>query len=145
MDGLAEGFFNMQIRAGAKEILQCNGLSSKFGLELTERQAADLLESRLQALHATGRVELGSGVLKELIYAFCDSPFLTQENYSETLAALQEDFYCLKNESNDEITDDELIDLMKTVFDGRAQGSLEYMAEISLADLDRTVRGEGKE
>jgi hypothetical protein len=63
---------------------------------------AGALENRFQALQNTGRVEFGEGILKKLIYAFCDSPFMTQQNYEETISDLQE-FLFFKNESLDQI------------------------------------------
>ena len=38
------------------------------------------------------------------------------------------------------IPDDELIEFMKDVFDGKAQGSLEYLSGTSLEDLCRNTR-----
>ncbi|MPN09227.1 hypothetical protein SDC9_156516 [bioreactor metagenome] len=38
------------------------------------------------------------------------------------------------------ISDDELIEFMKQVFDGKAQGSLEYLSGTSLEELCRNTR-----
>lgn len=70
----------------------------------------------------TGRIEFAGGILPKLIYAFCDSPYIQQENYESTLAELQEAFYYFKSESLEQFTDDELIEFMVKVFNGRAQG-----------------------
>lgn len=67
------------------------------------------------------RVEFGGGVLKQLVRAFCASPYLDQENYADTLAQLQALFYHFKQESHDRIPDDELIAAMAQCFDGRAK------------------------
>ena len=40
----------------------------------------------------------------------------------------------------DELTDDELIDLMRKAFDGECQGSLEYLEETYLDQTARMVR-----
>ena len=40
----------------------------------------------------------------------------------------------------DRISDDELIEFMKTVFDGRAEGSLDYLSGTSLEELCRYAR-----
>lgn len=123
-----------------EELLDCNALTGRFGLSLSDRQIDALIENRFDALRATGRVEFGGGILKKLIYAFCDSPYISQENYEETLAELQDSFYYYKNESEDRISDDDLIGYMKTVFDGVAQGSLEYLSCTSLEALCRKAR-----
>lgn len=130
----------MQIHATMQELSTCNERTARFGLELSQKQMQALAEHRVNTLKNTGRIEFGEGVLKKLIYAFCDSPYITQETYEETLMDLQDSFYYFKNESMDRISDDELIEFMKTVFDGRAQGSLEYLSDISLEELCRYAR-----
>ena len=55
---------------------------------------------------------------------------------------LQESFYLYKNESLDELTDDELLEFMKEAFDGRCQGSLEYLEETVLEEFARNIRRE---
>lgn len=88
-------------------------------------------------LRAAGRIEFGGGILPKLIRAICDSPFIEQENYADVLAELQEIFYHFKNETRDRLTDDELIELMVGVFNGRAQGSAEYLAGLTAEALAR--------
>jgi hypothetical protein len=124
----------------AAQLAECNNLTGKYGLRLSDRQILGLLESRREALSQTGRIEFGEGVLKKLIEAFCDSPYVTQENYEETLAELQDAFYYFKNESLDSISDDELIGYMREHFDGECQGSLDYLSETTLEELCRRTR-----
>ena len=52
----------------------------------------------------------------------------------ETLKGLQEAFYRFKNESLDELSDDELIQLMKKYFNEECMGDLEYL-EGTVLDL----------
>jgi hypothetical protein len=85
-------------------------------------------------------VEFGGGILPKLIRAFCGSPYAERETWAETLALLQEAFYYFKSESGDRFTDDELIGFMVRVFDGRAQGSAEYLTGTSLEALCRAAR-----
>ena len=99
-----------------QEIRRCNEFSARFGLILNEEEIAKLAQSRSDALKRSGRVEFGGGVLPKLIYAFCDSPYLEQENYAATLEELQEAFYYYKSEALDLYTDDELIEFMVSVF-----------------------------
>lgn len=107
---------------------RCNALTVRCGLSLSRDQLDRLLQARSLALRDSGRVEFGGGILKDLILAFYDSPFLTQSNYEENLAGLQELFYYCKNESADSLTDDELITVMKDLFNGKANGSLDYLS-----------------
>lgn len=126
-----------QMLAARQELRECNAYSGRFGLTLRENEIAELTESRAEVLRAAGRIEFGGGILPKLIRAICDSPFIEQENYADVLAELQEIFYHFKNETRDRLTDDELIKLMVRVFNGRAQGSAEYLAGLTAEALAR--------
>jgi len=128
------------LRGEVAALAACNAFTVKYGLMLSESQLLRLDEARREALRANGRVEFGGGVLKKLIYAFCDSPYVQQQSWEETLAELQETFYTFKNESDDRLSDDELIEFMKKTFDGVAKGSLEYLAGTALEELCRNAR-----
>lgn len=110
-----------QMQAALAELAECNALTAGWGLSLSPVQMRMLAECRRSALRDTGRVEFGGGVLKQLVRAFCASPYLDQENYADTLAQLQALFYHFKQESHDRIPDDELIAAMAQCFDGRAK------------------------
>lgn len=109
-------------------IKKCNEYTSQYGLELSDNQISNLLERRKETLKETGRIEFREGIIDKLIKEFCDSPYINQENYAETLYELIETFYEYKNETMDLITDDELIEFMKKSFDGICQGDLEYLS-----------------
>lgn len=130
----------MQMLEARQELRELNDLTAQFGLYLSEEQIQSLVERRFGALKDTGRIEFGEGILKKLVCAFCDSPYISRENYEDTIIELQDSFYYFKNESNDLIPDDELIEFMKRNFNGKAQGSLDYLAGTSLEDLCRNTR-----
>lgn len=117
------------------DLSACNALTSRYGLTLSKTQISALVAQRFEALQSTGRVEFGAGVLPKLVEAFCDSVYVTQENYEETLSMLQELFYYYKSESLDTVSDDELIEFMRVNFDGPCQGALDYLADTSLEAL----------
>ena len=123
-----------------REIKDCETVSAQYGLSLTDAEILGLVESRKQALISAGRVEFGGGIMPKLITAFCDSPFIERGSWADTLAELQEAFYYFKTESEDRFTDDELISFMADVFNGRAQGSAEYLIGTSLEELCRYAR-----
>ena len=105
-------------------IKKCNELTIKFGVSLSDEAIERLINRRFEALKNTGRIEFGEGILKKLIEAFCDSPYIMQSNYEETLEELQDIFYFFKGEAMEQISDDELIEFMKRDFDGKCQGSI---------------------
>ncbi len=129
----------------AQGLREVNALTARYGLTLSEQDIATLVEKRAAALKETGRVEFGKGILEKLAFAFCDSPYLFQETYVETLLELQDAFYYFKNESLDALTDDELIAFMKEHFDGDCEGSVEYLTGTLLEDLCRDIRYEEEE
>ncbi len=127
-------------KQAVNEVVKCNDLTARFGLVLTQAQAAELVETRAVSLLDNGRVEFGGGVIDKLIREFCDSPFISAANYADTLHELIEAFYYYKNESLDLITDDDLIKFMKSAFDGACRGSLELLTHRELERLSRNLR-----
>ncbi len=122
------------------EIISCNRATSRYGLVLKESEAIELAETRSEALKGLGRIEFAGGTINKLIMAFCDSPYLDPSNYAETLNELLEIFYHFKNETLDEIDDDELISQMKKSFDQTCRGSVDLLKTRDLFNLSRRVR-----
>ena len=98
-------------------VIKTNETTERFGLSLTEQDAKLILAERKNALAEQKRIEFGEGIATKIIYEFCDSEYIHQSNYVETIIRLQEIFYLYKNEMHDEITDDELLHLMKEQFE----------------------------
>lgn len=130
----------MQLEAAKEEIRCCGELNALYGLVLTEQDITELVQLRGQALRSTGRVEFGGGILPKLIRAFCKSPYVDNRNYAAVLGDLQDAFYYFKNESEDLFSDDDLIEFMAGVFNGRAEGSTELLCALSLDELCRWTR-----
>lgn len=106
-----------------------NALGMRYGLALTEPDMRMLAEKQAETLRSTGRVEFGAGPYGKLIQALCDSPYLSQATYVDTLAALCELFYQFKGESGERWSDDELVDEMARLFGGPCQGSVELLGD----------------
>jgi len=122
------------------EIIDCNKITLRYGLALSAKEAVELVETRAAALRSNGRIEFGAGIINKLILKFCDSPFLSKHNYAEILNDLIETFYYFKNETLDEVGDDELLSLMKKYFDQNCQGSIELLQHRELELLARNIR-----
>lgn len=141
---MGEELFEIMLAARQKRevetIISSNQLTQQYGVTLSEKDALMLMENRRESLKESQRIEFGEGILPKLIYHFCDSPYIYQENYADTIAALQEIFYQYKNECLDEMTDDELLGCMKQFFDGPCQGSVEYLEETCLDEIARSIR-----
>lgn len=123
-----------------QKILEINQKTARYGLELTEADAKTLAENRNSELRKQQRIEFGEGILPKLIDAFCDSPYMDQGTYAETLIRLQEIFYLYKNEMLDEISDDELLQFMREQYDEICFGDLDYLEGTCLNHFAQAIR-----
>lgn len=122
------------------KVMETNQATEKFGLVLSEEDARLILGERKEALREQRRVEFGEGIVPKIIYEFCDSDFVDQNNYVDTIVRLQEIFYLFKNEMMDEITDDELLHFMREQFEEICFGDLDYLESTCLANFAQAVR-----
>lgn len=138
--GLVQSLFIARREEEIKSIIECNEFSKRYRVVLTEKDVNELLERRKENLVEEERVEFKGGILPKIIYEFCDSPYIYQQNYVETLEGLQTAFYMFKNECLDELSDDELLSLMKKYFNEECEGSLEYLEGTFLDIYCRNIR-----
>lgn len=123
-----------------KQLQDANQYAVKYGLELSNGDLELLLEEKNHVLKAEQRVEFGKSILPQIIYSFCDSAYVFQDNFLETLIRLQEIFFLYKNEMCDEITDEELLNFMKEQFEGVCYGDLDYLEGTCLELFGEEVR-----
>ena len=123
-----------------QKVMDTNRKTEQFGLELTQEDAKLLVEARGEELRRQKRVEFGEGILPKIIFAFCDSSYLSQDNYVETLVRLQEVFYLFKNESMDLLNDDELLEFMREQYEQTCFGDLDYLESTCLENFSQAVR-----
>lgn len=129
-----------QQRQELTKVLECNKKTEKFGLILSEEEANKLMLSRKTSLSQNQRLELGEGILPKIIHYFCDSQYINQEDYVETLEQLQEIFYLFKNETDDQLTDDELLDFMRYQYEEICFGNLDYLSNTCLERYAKSIR-----
>ena len=132
----------MQLAKAATELESCNREIERHGLSLTTQDIQALVVGRLESLEVSERVEFGRGVAKQIVLAFAGSPHVSQGNFVQTVLELQELFYEFKNESLEQIPDDDLIAKMRSLFDDPAEGDLGYLAEALFEGLARHIREE---
>lgn len=123
-----------------ERVMETNRSTERFGLTLTEEDARLILEEHKNSLREQKRVEFGAGIAEKIIEEFCDSAYISQDSYVETIIRLQEIFYLYKNEMQDEITDGELLHLMKEQFEELCFGDLEYLEGTCLANFAQAIR-----
>lgn len=122
------------------ELIRQNERTQKFGLQLSKQEALALVECRNRTLKKYHRVEFGRGILDKLIETFCDSQYINQDSYVEMLMELQDIFYRFKNESQDQLSDDELLIFMREQFEEICRGDLDYLSGTCLPRFAAAVR-----
>lgn len=130
----------LQNQTQLASVLETNQYTEKFGLSLLKQDAELILANRLEVLKQQRRVEFGEGIVPKIIYEFCDSDYIEQDNYVDTILRLQDIFYLFKNEMQDEITDDELLHLMKEQFENLCYGDLDYLEGTCLSNFAQAIR-----
>lgn len=130
----------LQQQSQLGKVMETNQKTAPYGLFLSEQDAELLIEEHHHALQEQKRVEFGGGITPKIIYEFCDSDFIDQNNYVDTIIKLQEIFYLYKNEMQDEITDDELLHFMKEQFEKVCFGDLEYLEGTCLNIFAQAIR-----
>lgn len=141
MDGKI--FEMMQLQKQEKDVqmlISCNEKTETFGLALTPEDAKELVIRKNTSLKKHKRVEFDEGILPQLVFQFCDSQYINQEEYLETLTRLQDIFFLFKNESEDLLTDDELLNFMYEQFETICYGDLDYLEGTCLERFAAAVR-----
>ena len=130
----------------AVEVVKLNAETRSYGLTLTEKEAAEIVEVHMNALEANGRTEVDNNAVFEIIRAFKDSPYIDRWSYKNVVKELIALFYEYKSETDDLVCDRELIEFMKEKFNGVCGGSTELLAYDALpyyAEEIRRTRGAG--
>ncbi len=123
-------------RSYSKEILQLNEISKPHGLILTEREAVELSETRQRAIAENDRIELGMGVLPDIVKMFSSSRYVTQDEYAYILNEVTELFYYIKTETKEALTDNDLIKELFRRFELRCRGSIDLLG----TEAERLIR-----
>ena len=127
-------------RTQIQKVMESNQYTQQYGLTLSEQDAQVLAQERKSTLKEQRRVEFGESILPGIIYEFCDSAFISQSNYVESLIRLQEIFFQYKNEMLDEISDEELLEFMREQFENVCFGDFDYLEGTCLDIFSQAVR-----
>lgn len=122
----------------AESLLKLNEKTKEYGLMLSPNDATQLAVTRRGALEKSGRVEIGAGVMEKIIMKFSRSQYLRQEDYADVLSEITENFYLLKNDMMDRISDDELISFMYGCFE-KYRGSMLFIDGREIEALRRRL------
>lgn len=128
---------NVSLRPVSEEILALNEVSRNYGLVLSEEDARELSEMRNKAIVENERVEIGVGAVADIIKRFCTSRYITEENYTYVLNEVTYLFYFIKTETDDKISDADLIEELFTRFELYCRGSIDTLEG---REVERIIR-----
>lgn len=114
-----------------------------YALILTDSDIRAVAVSHADTLEKTGRVEIMGGLVAKITEAFSTSPYFTQSNFADGLCRLIDAFYQTKNDCDDMIGDDELIEIMVTNFNNVYGGDIDMLTENLLPRLSQMIRMNG--
>ena len=99
------------------EILKINEDSALYGLTLSSKDIEDVVKYRGESLKTYGRIELNIDVTKKIMEKLYTSQYTNKEDYVEKINDIQDIFYYLKNETLDEISDNEIMDIISEFYE----------------------------
>ena len=108
---------NLNLSSEKSKLVECNKFLDKYGLSLSSKDINSMIERRALALNNNKRIELEGGIITKVIREFFDSPYISNDNFVETINEIIELFYYYKNETNDSISDDDLLKFMRKYYD----------------------------
>lgn len=121
---------NKSIIVAKNELLKINDESSAYGLILTPQDVEEIIKSRGYSLKNYGRIDLNMDVTKKLINKIYTSQYTDKNDYVEIINDLQDIFYYLKNETLDEISDNEIIDIIVEFYE-KTSGRIENIQNLT--------------
>ena len=108
-----------------EKLLALNQESEEYGLTLTREDAAAIIEARAYTLRLYDRIDMGVSVAEKIIYKFCQSQHIDQDDYGDIISEIQDIFYYMKNETEDAVSDDKLIDILWKFYEKACRGSID--------------------
>ncbi len=135
---------NIALQPVSKEILALNEVSSQYGLVLSEEEAKELSEMRNKSLVENERIEIGVGAVARIIERFCASRYITKENYAYILNEVTYLFYYIKTETDDRISDGDLIGELFERFELYCRGSIDTLEAREAEKLIRKINSGDK-
>lgn len=118
-------------------LIDLNGFLSEYGLALTDKQIKRLSDARVKALRASGRIELGEGIVPVLVREFSSCLFVNENNFADVIEKLTYIFFEVKTAVCDRISDKDLVRLMKDFYENRYFG---FAGNFGERDVDVLVR-----
>ncbi len=130
---------NIALSPITENLLSLNEFSRKYGLALTPKEAKELSDTRNKAVSDNERIEIGSGAVPDIVKRFCTSHYISAENYTYILNEVTYLFYYIKTETDDKISDGDLIDELFKRFELQCRGSIDMLQTREVGKIIRMV------
>ena len=102
-----------------KKIIKLNDESINYGLILKEKDIEEIMKNTNETLKRIGRIETSTNTLEKIIELVYSSPYTDNDNYIDNIHDMQAVFYYLKSQVLDLLSDDEVIDILREVYDDK--------------------------
>ena len=119
----------------ASELILLNDVTREHGIVLSGRDCAEIAECRSELLKDTERIEIGAGAVTKIIETFCESGYINQQNFKDTVEGLLECFYTIKTETDDKVSDEDALKFLKYLFEVEAGGDVAKLYDSEAFDL----------
>lgn len=124
-----------------EQLVDLNAKANNYGLVITESVAREIAVYRNKALAENERIEIKSDAVARLTSAFLETRYINQEDFAETMGEIIDLFYFIKTETENTISDDDLISEMLDTFQNNpCYGSIEHMQTKGLEKILRRYK-----
>jgi hypothetical protein len=111
----------------SQEVMHTNEVAEAYGLYLSPQASREIITARNNTLKCYERIEIDTEITRKIITQFCSSPYLQQAEYMDTIIQLQELFHYIKNELDDDIGDDALIERLADLYNNKCFGDIDLL------------------
>ena len=124
-----------------QNLVDLNAKANNYGIVITETIAREIAAYRSEALIENERFETNSNAISRLTSAFLETRYINQEDFASTIGEIISLFYLIKNETENTISDDDLISKMLDTFQNNpCYGSIENMQSKGLEKILREYK-----
>lgn len=121
---------NNNLIAIKNQILEINDKSVDYGLVLSPKDVEEVIKSRKDSLKTYGRIDLNMDITEKIMEILYTSQYTDKDDYLELINDLQDIFYYLKNETLDEISDNEILDKISEFYE-KTSGRIDNVQNLS--------------
>lgn len=121
---------NNNLIAIKNQILEINDKSVDYGLVLSPKDVEEVIKSRKDSLKTYGRIDLNMDITEKIMEILYTSQYTDKDDYLELISDLQDIFYYLKNETLDEISDNEILDKISEFYE-KTSGRIDNVQNLS--------------